>query len=210
MSSKNDALALLFSETDLNRVNGLAASNFQNLGQKYYKFIVEVIRVLRDNFPSAAVYDDADLAHLAAFADVIGHDSRAMMKRLKGPSTGCGWCCAKTKRIVVTEADADRISRKFKKKREELFTLRGEEWEICKAQPCEWWNPKNGRCTIYNDRQHTCRSWPLGIKENDINAIVPQSECNYAVVVVAHKTVLLLQAIEAAEGASTVKAAAGD
>ncbi|MEN8614521.1 hypothetical protein ABFB09_04455 [Dehalogenimonas sp. THU2] len=126
MSSVTDALSRLFSETDLNRVNDLAESNFQNLGQKYQKFIARVIRVLRDNFPLSAVYDDADLAHLAAFADVISHDSRAMMKRLKEACTGCGWCCAKTKRIVVTEADADRISRKFKKKREKLFTLQGE------------------------------------------------------------------------------------
>jgi Fe-S-cluster containining protein len=179
------------------------------LGQKYQKFIAQVILVLRENFPSATVYNDADLAQLAAIADVIGHDSRAMMKRLKTACTGCGWCCSKTKRIVVTEADADRISRKLKQKREALFVFNNGEWEIRQAQPCQWWNPRNGRCTIYNERPHTCRSWPLGINDNDINAIIPQSECNYAVVALAHKTVMLLQAIEAGQGTQPLAPAAG-
>ena len=96
---------------------------------------------------------------------------------------------------LISETDADQISRKFGEERQELFTLRGEKWEMRQAHPCQWWNPKK---------------WPLGINDNDSNSIVPQSECNHAVVVVANKTVISLQAIEAAQVSQAVKAAAGN
>ena len=189
-------LLRVFFENDLDRISTLAATNFRNLGEKYERYLSKVISVLRNEYQPSEAYRDTELREIAAVADVVGHDSRAVMKRLKKACTGCGWCCSQTKRIVVREEDADRISHKLKQKRQELFTQEGKEWVIKKVHPCLWWNPRNGRCSIYNDRPHTCRSWPLGINDNDLNTVIPQSECNYAVVALAHKKVILLQALD--------------
>ena len=184
----------VFSSEDLGIAEELAAANFKNLGAKYERYIAKSIPGLKANFPAAASFTDDELREIMAVADVVGLDSRGMMKRLKYACTCCGWCCSKTQRIVVSVEDADRISRKLKQKRDDLFVFDGKDWLIKDAHPCGWWNPRNGRCTIYNDRPHTCRVWPLGVNDDGKSTIIPQSECNYAIMSLVFKTMSMLEA----------------
>lgn len=183
----------ILSPEDMTSVMEIATANAQRLGVKYNRFITSVVTVIRNNYPPSNRFDDEELQTIVAVADTIGHGSRGMMKRLKEACNGCGWCCSQTNRIVINEADANRISRKLKIAREELFVLDGEDWIMKKVKPCRWWNPRNGRCFIYNERPQTCRTWPLGISDEGINTIITQSECNYAVMVSAQSAIGLLE-----------------
>jgi hypothetical protein len=187
-------LKRVVSPRDLASAIEMAAVNANSLGVKYDKYISRVISVIKNNYPPSTSFSDNELRIIVEVADAIGQGSRGVMKRLKASCTGCGWCCSKTDRIVLNEVDATRISRILKRKREELFVIDGGEWIIKTVHPCLWWNPRNGRCTIYNDRPQTCRMWPLGINDEGINTVIPQSECNYAVMVLAHKSIGLLEA----------------
>jgi Fe-S-cluster containining protein len=109
------------------------------------------------------------------------------MKRLAAACPGCGWCCSKTLKIHVVAADVERLSRELKKKKEEIFTFDGHEWFIKNAQPCQWWNPKNGRCTIYNIRPRTCRDWPLAENRDRVHTLVAVADCHYSVGVMVYK-----------------------
>ena len=91
------SLSLLFDDVHLERILTLTDSNFSCLGNKYQLFIEKVVGMLKERYQPASQFSDVDLAKLVGVADVVGHDSRAMMKRLKEACIGCGWCCAKTK-----------------------------------------------------------------------------------------------------------------
>lgn len=186
--------ALGVSDADLAIARGLAAEHFNGqFGEKYKKYVAQVGAALLDIYPPAHQLPPEEIIDLISVIDIIGPDSRGLMKRLRESCTGCGWCCSQTKRIVVDEEDTLRISRKLKQKREDLFTYDGKEWLIKKAHPCGWWNPKNGRCTIYADRPGTCRVWPLGVTEAGHKTIQPMEHCNYAVMVTVNKVIWTLE-----------------
>ncbi|MEN8614520.1 YkgJ family cysteine cluster protein [Dehalogenimonas sp. THU2] len=184
----------VFAESDLVHAEHGAELNFQNLGAKYAKYVAQAISDLKLNYPPARSFSDDELRKIVAVADVVGLDSRTRMKRFKSACSCCGWCCSKTHRIVVREEDADRISRKLKAKRADLFVFDGKDWLIKDVHPCRWWNPRNGRCAIYNDRPHTCRVWPMGINDAGENTIIPESHCNYAVMTLVYKAINILEA----------------
>jgi hypothetical protein len=148
----NPFASIGMSDADLAKARETAAIRLSMLGVKYEKYIGLAADRLLEIHPAAGSVPQAELIDLIRIADVVAIDSRAMMKRMKSACSGCGWCCSQTRRIVIDEEDANRISRVLKRKRDDIFTFDGKEWLIKQAHPCGWWNPKNGRCLIYNDR----------------------------------------------------------
>ena len=193
-------LSRIVKETDLAAIEKMVVVKRRTLGPKYDRYKERVIEVLGSKYPSAiAGLDTVELKQIITVVDIIGVESHGMMKRLGGACTGCGWCCSQTAGIIVTAEDAERISREVKKKKEDLFSFDGREWSIKSARPCQWWNPRNGRCTIYNLRPRTCRSWPLGVNEQGKSSLVAEADCNYSVGVLAYK---VLGALAVAERSS--------
>ncbi|PVV84420.1 YkgJ family cysteine cluster protein [Dehalogenimonas alkenigignens] len=182
-------------EQDLAAVQAMVADKRQKVGIKYDRFITRVAEVLRTNYPSAFPMPDDQLKELVAAVDVIGEESRGLMKKLGEYCAGCGWCCSRTSKIVVNQKDAERISRELRRKTEDLFSHEENEWTIKDACPCQWWNPRNGRCTIYNIRPETCRTWPLAINERGQKMLHPVPECAFAVLVLADKVLRHLRGI---------------
>jgi hypothetical protein len=170
-------------------------------GEKYPRFLEAVACLLRAEFPQVfGRMPDDKLYELISFVDVVGEESQAMMKRLKEACAGCGWCCSQTAGIIVSAGDAERISRELKQKKSELFLEEDGVWRIKKAHPCQWWNPKSGRCQIYNIRPQTCRAWPSLPNAESLSCLQPVAECAYAVRVMAIKVVESLKASQQAAG----------
>jgi hypothetical protein len=180
-------------EQDLAAVKAMAADKRQKLGVKYDRFIKRVVEVLRANYPEFAQLSDEQLRELVSTIDVVGEESRGLMKKLGDYCAGCGWCCSQSSRIVVTKQDAERISRALRQKTEDLFNHDGKEWTIKQGHPCQWWNPRNGRCTIYTIRPQVCRLWPLAINEHGQKMLHTVSECAFAVLVLANKVMKSIQ-----------------
>ncbi len=191
--------ALGMSDADLAKARETASIRLSMLGVKYEKYIDRAAARLLELYPAAMSVPEAELSDIIRVADVVAIDSRGMMKRMKSACSGCGWCCSQTRRIVVNEEDTVRVSRALKRKRDDIFTLDGKEWLIKQAHPCGWWNPKNGRCLIYNNRPGTCRTWPLGTNQEGNKTIHPVWQCNYAVTALVNKA---LWALESAAKAS--------
>jgi uncharacterized protein len=196
--------ALGISEADLNEARKIIAKYLNSdSSERYQRYVATVGTALLNIYPQAKVFSPEELVDIISITDIIGPESRAIMKRMKEACTGCGWCCSQTRRIVIDEADTIRISRKLKSKREEFFALDGKDWVIKQSHPCGWWNPKNGRCRIYNERPVTCRVWPLGINNKGQQTVQAVWQCNYAVMVLANKVIWMLQSAEKAEQAAT-------
>jgi hypothetical protein len=196
------------SGADLAKAREIAASHFTSIGPKYERYVSQAAATLMELYPAARDIPADELKEIISVTDIIAIDSRGMMKRLKASCNGCGWCCSETRRIIVDEEDAVRISRKLKQKRDELFTFDGKDWLIKKAHPCGWWNPRNGRCLIYNDRPSTCRVWPLGVNDAGHHTVQPVAHCNYAVMVLVNKVIWTLES--AAKGPATPAEALSD
>jgi Fe-S-cluster containining protein len=193
--------ALGISDADVTEARRLAATHFQaEFGEKYRKYIAQVGVALLAVYPPAKTLSPTEIIDVISVTDIINQDSRATLKWLKEACIGCGWCCSETRRIVIDEEDTVRISRKLKRKRDGLFALDGKDWVIKKANPCGWWNQRNGRCLIYHDRPTTCRVWPLGINDAGHHTVQAVAECNYAVMVLVNKVIWTLES-----AAKTVK-----
>ena len=189
--------ALGIPDSDLNEARKIVAKYLSSdFAERYRQYVATAGAALLKVYPPAEIFSPEELIDIIAVTDVIGPDSRAIMKRFKEACNGCGWCCSQTRRIVVEEEDTLRISRKLKMKREELFARDGLDWVIKKSKPCGWWNPKNGRCQIYNDRPAICRSWPLGITAEGAPTMHPVPQCNYSVMVTVNKVIWALQSAE--------------
>lgn len=196
-------LSRILKEADLAEIEQMAAVKKRVVGPKYDRYITQAIETLKSVNPeSVAGLNDDELRKAVEIIDVISVESQGMMKRLAAACTGCGWCCSKTEGIIVTDEDATRISRQLKQKKEALFSFDGREWSIKKAQPCQWWNPRNGRCTIYNMRPYTCRSWPLGVNAQGVKAVAAEADCNYSVGVLVYKVLSALASAQAANQTS--------
>jgi Fe-S-cluster containining protein len=150
-------------------------------GEKYKEYLAKVSLALLEVYPPAREFSPTDLQDVVSISAICGEVSRGAKKLLKEACTGCGWCCSQTNRIVVEEQDTVRISHKLTRKPEDIFTKDGQDWMIKKANPCQWWNPKNGRCSIYNIRPQVCRLWPLWVDKRGRQTIQPMVKCNYAV-----------------------------
>ena len=186
---------------NLETVLELVKAKRKKHGEKYDRFVRAVAQVLRSEFPGTfANTPEGHLAELISLVDVVGEDSQGMMKRLKEACAGCGWCCSQTIGVIVSADDADRISRQLKQNRDDLFALRNGDWTIKNAHPCQWWNPKTGRCRIYNIRPQTCRIWPSLPNEKGQRCLQPVAECAYAVRVTAVKVMESLRASKEATG----------
>jgi hypothetical protein len=180
-------------EQDLAAVKAMAADKRRKLGVKYDRFISRVAEVLQAMYPSAFQMPHEQFLELIATIEVIGEESRGLMKKLGDYCSGCGWCCSKTSKVVVLQADVDRISRALKKKPEELFKLENGVWTIKEGHPCQWWNPRNRRCGIYNIRPEVCRLWPLAMNEKGQKMLHTVAECEFAVLVLADKVMKSIQ-----------------
>ncbi len=189
-------------EQELEAVTELVAKKRKKHGEKYDRFLWTVARLLRAEFPqSFDSVPENQLVNLISFVDVMGEDTRRVMKRLKDACAGCGWCCSQTIGVIVSAEDAERISRQLKRKKEELFVIRDGNWTIKNAHPCQWWNTKTGRCQIYTIRPQTCRVWPSLPNEAGVRCLQPVAECAYAVRVTAVKVMESLKAMQpTAEG----------
>lgn len=174
-------------------LQALVADKRRKLGRRYEDFIGRVAEVLCQRYPAAFTMDGTQLRDLIATVEVIGEESRGLLKKLGDYCAGCGWCCSKTSKIVVTGADVERISHALKKKTDELFKFDGIEWTIKQGHPCQWWNPRNKRCSIYNIRPQVCRIWPLAINEKGQKSLQSMAECEFAVLVLADKVAKALQ-----------------
>ena len=195
MTQQNDTG--LQPDTEFKPLFELVKLKQQKHGEKYDRFIVAVIELLRHEFPNVfGNMPGQNLAQMVSFADVIGEDSQRMMKRLQEACAGCGWCCSQTAGVIVTAEDAERISRKLKIKKTDYFAVNDGVWMIKKAHPCQWWNPRNGRCQIYNIRPQTCRTWPTLPNEKGQSCLQPVAECAYAVRVTAVKVLESLRKSE--------------
>lgn len=191
--------ALGISDFDLAEARKIIARYLNSdFSEKYQKYVATVGTALLTVYPPAKNFTPSELVDIISITDIIGPESRAIMKRLKEACTGCGWCCSQTRRIVIDESDTERISRKLKRKREEIFALDSKDWVIKQSHPCGWWNPKNGRCQIYNERPVTCRVWPLGINDKGQQTVQAVWQCNYAVMVLANKVIWMLQTADKA------------
>ena len=149
-------------------------------GEKYKEYLAKVSLALLEVYPPAREFSPTDLQDVVSISAICGEVSRGAKKLLRDACTGCGWCCSQTSRIVVEEQDTLRISRELTRKREDIFAKDGQDWMIKRASPCQWWNPKNGRCSIYNIRPRVCRLWPLWIDKTGRQTIQPVVQCNYA------------------------------
>lgn len=191
----------ILNEADLPSIERIAEVKRQLVGPKYDQYIVKAIQVLKRYHPYAvASMNDDDLRKTVEIVDVISVESHGMLKRLSGACTGCGWCCSQTSDIIVTEEDTTRISRQLKTKKDELFKFDGREWSIKQANPCQWWNQRNGRCAIYNIRPYTCRSWPLGVNEQGAKAVAAEPSCNFSIAVLVHKVLGALESASRQDG----------
>jgi Fe-S-cluster containining protein len=184
-------------QQDLETIKGMVALKRQKLGVKYNLFTAKVAEVLRANYPGFTAMPDEQMNDLVASVDVMGEESRGLMKKLGEFCAGCGWCCSQTSKIVVTKADVEHISRALKLKAEDVFKSDGKEWTIKQGHPCQWWNSRNGRCTIYNIRPSVCRTWPLAINEKGQKLLHSNAECAYAVLVLADKVMRHLRSAAA-------------
>ena len=189
----SNILSRVFNETDLAAITEMARIKRSRLGAGYDKYIKRVAETLKDIYPRVGKLSESELEDVVAIVDVWGVESHSMMKQLKGTCTRCGWCCSQTSAIIVSFEDVERISRRLRQKRDELFVLDGEKWRIKRCHPCQWWNPRTGRCLIYNIRPYTCRIWPLAINEYGQNTLHTESECTYAVNVLAYKVIGALE-----------------
>jgi Fe-S-cluster containining protein len=173
----------------------------QKIGPRYDAYLNKVVEALREGFPLAfQSMTDENLREFVALIEFTTDVSHGFMKRLKEACDGCGWCCSQTSHIVVSGADADRISRRLRQKREDLFmyttTDNGKEWIIKRGHPCQWWNSKNGRCAIYNSRPQTCRNWPQTTDDEGRHGLQIRSECRYSVMVMVYRTLEALKTVE--------------
>ncbi|APV44812.1 hypothetical protein Dform_01490 [Dehalogenimonas formicexedens] len=179
---------------ELAEVKAMVETKREKLGVKYDRYISRVVAVLRANNAAFETMTDEEIVELVRLVDVIGEESRGIMKKLGEYCMHCGWCCSQTNKIVVTKEDTERISRALKQKTEDLFIFDGQEWSMKKMRPCLWWNPKNGHCTIYNIRPQVCRLWPIAVNEIGQKMVHSVSQCSYAVMVLASKVIRYLQA----------------
>ena len=167
----------------------------QILGSKfvllfYEPYIQRVADILRKEFPvELQTIADDNLRNLISFIHLSCNPSRGLMKRLETACDGCGWCCSQTSKIVVTKTDAEQISAKLHQKTGELFSCNGHEWTIKRGQPCQWWNPRNGRCMIYKIRPQTCRAWPQWTNEKGQHGLQARPDCRYSVMVMVFQTI---------------------
>lgn len=187
---------------DLDKAQELIADKRKVIGPRYDEYLNRTAILLRDNFPKMfeGMTDD-NLRNFIAVVDISGGPSRGQMKRWAEACDGCGWCCSQTSRIVVTADDAARIARALKQKPEALFAWDGKDWTIKQAHPCGWWNPRNGRCEIYNIRPLTCRVWPQTTDQDGQHALQEMPECRYSVTVLASRVVDAIREV-AADGNS--------
>lgn len=112
--------------------------------------------------------------------------SSTIDKWLKAKCLGCGRCCTETV-VPVTDTDVKRLMKFTKKTADEIVTFLGTEdveWEdgddswittnngpkflalIKKHGRCQFLDESN-RCTVYEARPMTCRTFPLQIFIND-------------------------------------------
>lgn len=112
--------------------------------------------------------------------------SPTMDKWLKTQCVGCGRCCTETI-VPVTDADVKRLMKHTGKKAEQIARFFGPEdvtWEdgdeswidttdgkqflalIKKNERCQFLDDAN-RCTVYEARPMTCRTFPLQIHLNE-------------------------------------------
>ncbi len=180
-------------EKELAEVKAMVETKRQKLGVKYDRFVASVVEVLRANNSAFTPMSDEQIKELVMFVDVIGEESRGIIKKLGEYCTGCGWCCSQTSKIVVTKGDADRVSHALKGKIDDMFAFDGTDWMIKQAHPCQWWNSKNGRCKIYNIRPLVCRMWPMAVNEIGQKMVHSNANCSYAVMVLASKVIRYLK-----------------
>jgi Fe-S-cluster containining protein len=181
-------LSKLFKPADLEAIERLIPIKRRNTGFKYDLYISRIIEVLKSTHPAAVEGISADeLSRIVMVVDAVGVESHGLMKRLASACPGCGWCCSQTTSIHVPAAEVKRLCRELKQKKEDIFKKLGSEWFIKKAQPCQWWNPRNGRCTIYNIRPRTCRAWPLAENWDGVHTLVAVADCHYSVGVMVYK-----------------------
>ena len=181
-------LSRIVKATDLEAIEKLIPVKRQSVGFKYDMYLAQVVEVLTSKHQSSVEGIAPDeLKRIVTVVDLIGVESHGLMKRLAAACTACGWCCSQTKAIHIPGVEVDRLSRELKKKKDEIFTFDGREWWIKKAEPCQWWNPRNGRCAIYNIRPRTCRAWPLAENQDGIHTLVAAPDCHYSVGVLVYK-----------------------
>ena len=184
----SDILSRIVKATDLEAIEKLIPIKRRSVGFKYDMYLAQVVEVLTSKHQSSVEGIAPDeLKRIVTVVDLIGIESHGLMKRLAAACTACGWCCSQTKAIHIPAAEVERLSRELKKKKDEIFTFDGREWWIKKAQPCQWWNPKNGRCAIYNIRPRTCRAWPLAENQDGVHTLVAAPDCHYSVGVLVYK-----------------------
>jgi uncharacterized protein len=183
-----ELLSKVFKPDDLEAMERLAGIKSRSTGLSYDFYISQILEVLRTRH-NAVVGDipDHELRRIISIVDIVGVESHGLMKRLASACLGCGWCCAQTKSIHVFPDDVDRISRKLKRKKEDLFDLRAGQWFMKQANPCRWWNQRTGRCSIYSIRPRTCRDWPLAENLEHKHTLVAAADCHYSVGVMVFK-----------------------
>ncbi|ADJ26441.1 protein of unknown function UPF0153 [Dehalogenimonas lykanthroporepellens BL-DC-9] len=197
---ENQAGSALGQLHDLEKAQELIADKRRVIGPRYDEYLNRTAVLLRDNFPQMfqAMTDD-NLRNFIAVVDISGGPSRGQMKRWAEACDGCGWCCSQTSRIVVTAEDVERISKALKQKPQTFFIQDGKDWVIKQAHPCGWWNPRNGRCAIYNIRPYTCRVWPQTTDQDGKHALQEMPECRYSVTVLAARVVDAIREVSTAE-----------
>ncbi|MGI2335876.1 MAG: YkgJ family cysteine cluster protein [Dehalogenimonas sp.] len=201
--SDHDVSSDASKDDTLQRAQDLIANKRKVIGPRYDIYRMEVVELLRRNFPQTfQEMNDDNLKNFIGVVDISGGPSRGQMKRLQEHCNGCGWCCSKTSRIVVVQEDVDRISRELKQKKENLFSNNGKEWTIKQGHPCQWWNPGSGRCSIYKVRPLTCRTWPQTKDSKGIYGLHSMPECRYSVVVMAYRVVEAVKAVSAGNNIS--------
>ncbi len=184
----SEILSRIVKANDLETIEKMVLVKRQNVGFRYDMYLARVVEVLMSKHPPHVEgIAPLELKRIVAVVDLIGVESHGLMKRLASACTACGWCCSQTLKIHVPAAEVERLSRELKKKKDDIFTFDGHEWWIKQAQPCQWWNSRNGRCTIYNIRPRTCRAWPLAENQDGVHTLVAAPDCHYSVGVLVFK-----------------------
>jgi len=206
-----EILSRILKKSDLEAIEKMAEVKRRSVGIKYESYLRRVAEVLKlKHAGTVAGIGTDELNRIIAVVDIIGIESHGLMKRLAAACPGCGWCCSQTVAIHVVAADVERLSRQLKKKKEDLFSYDGREWFIKKAQPCQWWNPRNGRCTIYNIRPRTCRDWPLAENREHVHTLVAAADCHYSVSVLVYKVLGALSVAAETQGDTPARVTSPD
>lgn len=120
----------------------------------------ETIKVLKDIVVSAEGFTEEELDEIILYA-VLTNDPNDVQFIQNNPSLckQCGWCCKHVDYILLTGEDIQRIGST------DNIEVYDDKYMQMKT-PCIYL--KDNKCTIYDKRPNSCRTFPINIKNLEL------------------------------------------